>query len=94
MRSFLEALLKFYGAALNTNQQVGGDVPVVDNKDVRIELALLFYKQQEFQIHDKADAFEAFDKILNIFHTWNVSVPIPGYGGSGIPMNDCLDMEC
>jgi len=48
-------------------------VPVLDNTKVRTELALLFYDQQEFQIHEKADAFEALDKILQILHSWIVS---------------------
>lgn len=59
---------------------------------MRTKLALLFYQQSEFQINEKADAFEALDKILNIFHAWLVSVP--EQEGKNLQLNDCLDRDC
>lgn len=60
---------------------------------MRTELAKLFYQQSEFQINEKADAFEALDKILNIFHAWLVSVP-ELEAGKNLQLNDCLDRDC
>jgi hypothetical protein len=37
---------------------------------IRRELFKLKYVSHEFVLHDKADAFEAFDFILTAIHTW------------------------
>jgi len=71
---------------------VGGEVPVLDNSKVRASLAVLFYDQNEFQINEKADAFEALDKILTIIHSWIASSNMSN--GKQGTLNSCLDKEC
>ena len=66
-------LVKFYKDAFNQTSILGYEVPVLNNAEVRTEFALLFYDQSEFQIHEKADAFEALDKMLSIIHAWLAS---------------------
>jgi len=85
-------LFEFYTQAFSYDGVVGGEVPVLDNSGVRASLAVLFYDQTEFQIHEKADAFEALDKILTIIHSWTASLTLPD-GNQGT-LNSCLDKEC
>jgi hypothetical protein len=44
------------------------NVQSYDCKPIRTEFFKLHYAQNEFVVHEKADAFEALDKILNILH--------------------------
>jgi hypothetical protein len=85
-------LFEFYTQAFSYDGVVGGEVPVLDNSKVRASLSVLFYDQTEFQIHEKADAFEALDKILTIIHSWTASLTLPD-GNQGT-LNSCLDKEC
>ena len=42
----------------------------LESLEIRSELFKLFYESGEFALHSKADAFEAFDKILGLLHGW------------------------
>ena len=42
--------------------------PQLSSGKVRRELFKLFYESGEFQLHDKADAFETLDQLLGILH--------------------------
>ena len=61
---FVKALKEFYLQAA----QVTSEVRTLDPKGVRRELFKLYYRQNEFVIHEKADASEALDKILGLLH--------------------------
>jgi len=69
----VSAILEFYKDALAESKQDSIRCPIIKNDAVRCELFKFFYEQKEFVLHDKADAFEALDKILTILHCWLVS---------------------
>ena len=45
-------------------------MPVLSSLGVRGELFKLFYDKNEFAIHSKADAHEAFEHIIGLIHGW------------------------
>ena len=48
----------------------GGKIMESESIAVRRELFKLFYLTNEFVLNMKADAFEAFDHILSLIHSW------------------------
>ena len=92
LRPFVYALVKFFIQVFQKDNVTGGDIPELDNSDVRRELALLFYDQNKFKINEKADALEALDKILLVIHAWMVSLSLKD--GQQKMLDDCLDVEC
>ena len=49
---------------------MGGKIMEFESIAVRRELFKLFYLSNEFVLNMKADAFEAFDHILSLIHSW------------------------
>ena len=92
LRPFVGALVQFFIQVFYKDNITGGDVPDIDNSDVRRELALLFYDQNKFKINEKADALEALEKILLVIHAWMVSVSLKD--GQQQTLDECLDAEC
>lgn len=43
---------------------------VHSSMQIRTELYKLSYASNEFLLHEKADAFEAFDKLIGALHAW------------------------
>ena len=74
LKPLVKAILDFYSEATAEGTNAGGDCPIITNDAVRLELFKFFYDQKEFVLHDKADAFEALDKILTVLHCWLVSI--------------------
>ena len=71
VQPFVISLLAFYkGLFAQDEATFNHKLPVVNSNYVRAELFKLHYDQNEFALHEKADAFEALDKILGIIHVW------------------------
>ena len=66
---------------------------MLNNADVRTELALLGYDQNLYQIHEREDAFTTLDKILSIIHAWMASCNLYP-NGVQMSLHDCLDLGC
>jgi len=69
IKPVINALQDFFTEASRT---VPGakNVPVLESLRVRRELFKLYYLEGEFVLNTKADAFEAFDTILQLVHYW------------------------
>ena len=70
LEGFIRAFKTFFDHASALDYH---EVPVLDCADIRVELFKLFYISGEFVLYKKADAAEAFDKILNLLHGWVAS---------------------
>ena len=64
------------------------EVPVLSSNEVRAELFKLYYESNEFVLHQKADAFEAIDKIIGILHGWLTA------DQSKLKVFDCINSDC
>ena len=48
--------------------------PKLESLEVRAELYKLFYLDNEFELNNKADAYEAFDHMVSLIHAWCRSI--------------------
>lgn len=81
LKPLVSAILDFYRSVYaESSKQLKGDYPVLSSDGVRVELFKFFYDHKEFVLHDKADAFEAFDQILTVLHCWFASTTQPDGG--------------
>jgi hypothetical protein len=71
---FIIELKNFYRAIdLNNRDQnceSGGEILNYESCGIRRELFKLHYETGEYALHEKADAFESFDFILEAVHNW------------------------
>ena len=88
----MDAFVEFYNQASKVDNQITGQAPILDCSKIRAELAVLFYDQNQFEIHKSADVFEGFEKVIIILHAWNVS--LLWQNGQNLTLEDCLEGNC
>ena len=69
-------------------------VHVFDSSAVRRELFKLNYKRGEYMLNYEADAFEVFDHLLTIMHTWAHAAGQPGGSNPGIDWKNSQLFSC
>ena len=91
----MNSLLDFYdGLFALYYTEFSPKVQVVNSNYVRAELFKLYYDQNEFALHEKADAFEALDKILGIIHVWNKTYDKKDGAGEKITLSEGIRLLC
>ena len=75
LKPFIDSLIDFYQEIFFHDND--SELPVVSCNNVRTEFFKLFYENEEFELHSKSDAFEAFDQILGCLHAWAACAQLP-----------------
>ena len=95
VQPFVNSLLDFYKGLFALDESTfNSKLPVVNSNYVRAELFKLHYDQNEFVLHEKADAFEALDKILRIIHVWQKTYDQRDEAGKKLSLTQGMRLLC
>lgn len=72
LKPLINAIQDFYQQANRQSQEdsVQRRIHLFDSTAIRRELFKLNYQRAEYVINSEADAFECFDYLLTVIHTW------------------------